>query len=128
VGQKLTVPSGVYTLEVAVTDEKALIDKPTEEREVTLIAGADSTETVDFPYSKIKLNVRVNGALDTKAVVRVMRKGAVVAEIRSAGEHVMISPGRYGAEVKARGAVIEIDELMFPQGATREMPVGVQIP
>lgn len=125
VGAKLTAPSGAYTLEVAVTDPKALIDKPTEKREVTLLPGGDTTEVVDFAYAKIKLNVRVNGTLDPKAVVRLLRKGAVVAEIQSAADYVMISPGRYGAQVKTRGAEIAIDELMFPQGATREMPVGV---
>lgn len=127
-GQKVTVPSGTYTLEVSVTDEKVLIDKPTHEQEVTLLPGGDTTQAIDFPWAKIKLNVRVNGNLDPKAVVRVLRKGAVVAEIKSAADYVTISPGRYGATVKARGAEIDIDELMFPQGATREMPVGVAIP
>lgn len=124
VGAKLNAPSGTYKLEVTVTD--GLIDKPTEEREVTLRPGGDTTEVVDFPYAKIKLNVRVNGTLDPKAVVRLLRKGAVVAEIQSAADYVMISPGRYAAKVKSRGAEeIDVDELMFPQGATREMPVGV---
>jgi hypothetical protein len=126
VGTKLDVPSGTYTLEVAVTDAKALADKPTEKREVTLLPGGDTTEVVDFAWSKIKLNVRVNGTLDPKAVVRLLRKGAVVAEIQSASDHVMISPGRYGAKVKPRGTEeIEVDELMVPQGATRETPVNV---
>lgn len=126
VGAKLSVPSGTYKLEVAVTDAAGLIDKPTEEREVTLLPGGDTTHVVDFPYAKIKLNVRVNGTLDPKAVVRLLRKGAVVAEIQSAAEYVTISPGRYAAKVKSRGAEeIDVDELMFPQGATREMPVNV---
>jgi hypothetical protein len=125
VGAKLTVPSGTYTLEVTVTDAKALADKPTEKREVTLQAGGDTTEVVDFAWSKIKLNVRVNGNLDPKAIVVLLRKGAIVAEIQSASEHVMISPGRYGAQVKTRGAEIEVEEMMFPQGATRETPVNV---
>ena len=126
-GQKLTVPSGDYSLDVQVTDESVLVDRPNKRSEVTLAPGGDLSQSVSFPWARIKLNVQVNGKLDPSAVVRILRQGAIVAEIRSGGDYVNVSPGRYKAVVKTRGAEIEVDQIMFPEGATREMPVPVQM-
>ena len=124
-GQKLLVTSGSYSLEVEVTDAAKLVDTPTEKREITLAPGGDIVESVKFPFARITLNVRVNGTLNKSAVVRILRQGAQVAEFKSAADPVAISPGRYQAEVKVKGALIKVPELMFPQGATRAMPVSV---
>lgn len=126
-GDKLTVAAGTYTLEVQVTDETLLVDRPTKTSEVTLEAGRAIEQEVPFPWARIKLTVQVNGKPDSSALVRIFRKGAVAAEIRSGSDYVNVSPGRYKAQVKVRGAEIDVDEIMFPEGATREMPVPVAL-
>lgn len=124
-GERLSLQSGTYALEVSVTDASKLADKPTERRDVVIEAGADLTENVEFPWSKVQLNVKVNGTFDAKAVVRLIRQGAEVAKVPSGGDYIMLSPGRYKAEVQTRGTSIEVPELMFPEGATRDVPVSV---
>jgi hypothetical protein len=124
-GERISLQSGTYDLEVAVTDASKLADKPTERREVLIEAGADVDENVDFAWSRVQLNVKVNGDFDGNATVRLLRQGAPVTEVKSGSDYFMISPGRYKAEVMTRGAKIEVPELMFPEGATRDVPVSV---
>jgi hypothetical protein len=125
-GQAMTVDSGDYTMEVQIADD-SLVDKPRQRRALTLLPGGNVTETVDFPWSKIQLKVRVNGALDQGAQVHLMRNGEKVVTLKSNAPHVPISPGRYQAVVKTRGAEIEVQQLMFPQGATQTVPVAVSM-
>ena len=126
-GEPISVPSGEYTLEVTVTDEKALVDKPTQRRSLTLHPGDSLRESVEFPWAMIQLNVRVNGSQDNGALVEVKRQGEVVAKLKSGADPVPISPGRYDADVKTRGTTIAVQGLMFPQGGTQSMPVNVQM-
>jgi hypothetical protein len=126
-GEPISVQSGEYTLLVTITDEGALLDKPLLRRPLTIQPGDSLKETVDFPWAMIQLNVRVNGRPDNGAIVELSRQGAVVGTLKSGAEPVPLSPGRYDAEVKTRGATIPVRGLMFPQGATQSMPVEVQL-
>jgi hypothetical protein len=125
-GQTMRVRPGSYTAEVQVTDASVLIDKPTQQMEMELMPGTQVNERVIFPWCRVKLNVRVRGVLNRNATVKLMRHGAVVAEIKSASpEYVPISPGHYSAEVKSRKMVTTLDDVMLPEGATRDVPIDV---
>jgi hypothetical protein len=124
-GQTMRVPSGSYTAEVQVTDEGVLIDKPTQTLEMELVPGTEVKEKVIFPWCRVRLNVRVRGNLDRNARVKLMRHGTVVAEIKSASDYVPISPGHYAAEVTSRKTVTRLDDVMLPEGATRDVPIDV---
>lgn len=126
-GDTLGVESGDYTLEVEVDDAAVLADKPKQRSPITLAPGASVRHPIELPWASIQLRVRVNGKVDGGAEVDIMRHGEVVTTMRSDGEHVMVSPGRYDARVRTRRAEIEVPQLMFPQGATRTLPVDVQM-
>lgn len=125
-GQNITVQSGHYTVEVRVTDEKALADRPTRTMEVDLQPGAQARQEMSFPWCKVRVMVRVKGRKTGKAVVKLLRNGEHVATLQSgAQQYVPLSPGRYQAEVKSGGLVTTLDEVMFPEGGTRDVPIDV---
>jgi hypothetical protein len=99
-GQALSVQSGEYEMQVQITDAAAMLDKPTQKRSLTLHAGDNLHEGVDFPWAMIQLNVMVNGRLEKNASVKLMRQGTEVGTVKSGAEPVPISPGRYEAEAR----------------------------
>jgi hypothetical protein len=126
-GQALNVQSGEYTLEVEIVDDDALLDKPTQKRQLTVNAGDELNEKAEFPWSKVTLNVRVNGKLDRGAKVILLRDGQEVAKVKSGAPLAPISPGRYEAVVETRGAKIEVKGMLFPEGGSETMPVDVRM-
>ena len=126
-GQALNVQSGQYTLEVEILDDSALLDKPTQKRELTVNAGDELHEKAEFPWSMVTLNVRVNGKLDRGAKVILIRDDKEVATVKSGAAPAAISPGRYEAVVETRGAKIEVKGMLFPEGGSETMPVDVSM-
>jgi hypothetical protein len=126
-GQKVAVQSGEYTLEVEITDDDTLIDKPTQKRQLVVNAGDELHEKAEFPWSMVTLNVRVNGRLDRGAKVVLMRDGKEVATLPSGAAPAPISPGRYEAVVETRGARIEVKGMLFPEGGTETAPIDVRM-
>jgi hypothetical protein len=126
-GEKIITSSGKYEAVVQITDANALVDKPTKRLTIELRPEQDAKAQMSFPWAKIRLNVKVSGKLDTHATVNLLRDGAVVASVQSAAQdYVQISPGRYQAEVNLRKTKAMIDNVMFPEGATQDVPVDVQ--
>jgi hypothetical protein len=126
-GQALRVQSGDYEMQVAISDAAALLDRPTQTRPLTLHAGDDLHESVEFPWAMIQLNVLVNGNPDSGASVKLMRGGSDVAVLKSGAAPAAISPGRYEAEVTTHGTKIKVEGLLFPEGATQSVPVRVKL-
>jgi hypothetical protein len=126
-GQALRVQSGDYEMQVEISDASAMLDRPTQTRPLTLHAGDDLHEGVEFPWAMIQLNVVVNGNPDGGASVKLMRGGAEVAVLKSGAAPAAISPGRYEAEVSTHGTKINVQGLMFPEGATQTVSVRVQM-
>jgi hypothetical protein len=126
-GEALQAGSGEYEMQVTIRDAAALADKPTQRRRLTLSPGDDLHEQVDFPWAMIQLNVMVNGSPDSGAVVHLMRGGTEVATFKSGAPPAPITPGRYSAQVKTRGAAIDVPSVMFPDSATQTIPVRVQM-
>jgi hypothetical protein len=125
-GQNINVQSGHYTVEVRVTDEKTLADRPTRTMEVDLQPGAQARQEMSFPWCKVRVIVRVKGKKTGRATVKLLRNGEHVATLQSgAQQYVPLSPGRYQAEVKSGGLVTTLDEVMFPEGGTRDVPIDV---
>lgn len=126
-GQALSVQSGEYELQVQITAASALLDKPTQQRPLTLHAGDDLHESVEFPWAMVQLNVMVNGSADPNATIRLSRGGSDVGVLKSGAAPAPISPGRYDAEATTHGAKIKVDGLLFPEGATQSVPVNVRL-
>jgi hypothetical protein len=126
-GQTLSVQSGEYEMHVEITSAAVMLDKPTQRRLLTVHAGDNLHEAVDFPWAMVQLNVMVNGRLEKNASVTLSRQGKEVGTLKSGAEPVAISPGHYEAVAKAGGATIQVSGLMFPEGATQTVPVNVQL-
>jgi hypothetical protein len=126
-GQAITLPSGEYTMEVQIADGSVMLDKPTQRRKLTIEGGDALEEHAEFPWAMIQLNVRVNGSLDRKAEVLLMRDGQEVAKVHSGAAPAAISPGRYEATVLTRGAKIEVKGMQFPEGASATKPIDVRM-
>jgi hypothetical protein len=126
-GVALALASGSYRVAVQVTDAAVLLDRPTQTQDVTLAPGNNAALACDFPWAKVQLNVLVNGKSEAAAVVRLSRKGAVVGDMKSRGDFVAVSPGRYDAEVLVKGNTIKVEGILFPDGATQTVPVAVQL-
>jgi hypothetical protein len=126
-GEPIRTQSGEYEMRVSIADAAVLLDKPTQRRSLTLHAGDDLHQVVEFPWAMIQLNVVINGRPATNASVKLMRQGAEVGTLKSGADFVPISPGKYEADVKAEGASIAVHGLMFPEGATQTVPVNVQL-
>lgn len=125
-GQTFRIRSGRYTAHIKITDAGTMVDKPTKVQEFEVAPGSEITETVTFPWARIRLNVKVKGQLSRKATVKLMRDGEVVATLESAArDYVIISPGHYQAEVKVGSMVTTLDDIMIPEGATRDVPINV---
>ncbi|MDD9938494.1 MAG: hypothetical protein OXT09_33100 [Myxococcales bacterium] len=126
-GESLTAPPGRYAIEVAIEDAATLADTPTKRMTVVLRAGETVNQPVSFPWAAIQLRVRINGKVSSSAKVDILRSGKVITTLQSDRPHVMFSPGRYDARVRVGGATIEVPQLLFPEGATRTVPVDVQM-
>jgi hypothetical protein len=126
-GQTIALQSGEYTLDVAITDDEAMLDTPTQKRTLTVNPCDELNEKAEFPWSMVALNVRVNGKLDRNAKVILMRDGEEVATVRSGAPPAAISPGRYEAVVETRGARIDVKGMLFPEGGTESKPIDVRM-
>lgn len=126
-GEALTVAPGHYVLEAAIEDSGVIADRPSKRTSLALRAGATLQQPMAFPWAAIQLRVRVNGKLNRSATVDIIKNGEVVATLKSDQPHVMFTPGRYDAKVRVGGAKIDAPQLLFPEGATRTVPVDVQM-
>lgn len=127
-GTAFNVQSGSYKIEASITDAAIMVDTPTTRTDVEVAPGAELSETVAFPYARVKFTVNVNGKPDSKATVTLLRNGAVVATIPAAApDFVAITPARYSGKVKSRNAEIEVSEIVISEDATRNIPLNVNL-
>jgi hypothetical protein len=123
----LTVPPGEHEIEATVTDAQALVDLPTMRQRVTVEAGAEVKERLEFARCQVRVTVNIRGKLDKTAVVTLSRNGTEVAKLTSgAEEYVTISPGKYAASVKSARAVITVSEIALNEGATQSIPINIK--
>jgi hypothetical protein len=123
----LTVPAGEHEIEATVTDAQALVDLPSMRQRVTVEAGAEIKERLEFARCQVRVTVNIRGKLDPTAVVALSRNGTEVAKLTSgAEEYVTISPGKYAASVKSNRAAITVSEIALNEGATQSIPINIK--
>jgi hypothetical protein len=125
-GQALSVRSGDLEIEAALSDSKALRGTETVHKSISLVAGADATESVTFERCMVRVAVRIRGKLDPTAVVTLSKDGVTVAKLTSGDQaYVAITPGRYNASVKSKRAEIVSSDITLNEGATQTVPIDV---
>lgn len=125
-GSPITLAAGSYKLEVSISDASVMIDKPTQRSGLQLEPGQPAKVQADFPWAKVKLDVRVGGRSQRGVKVLLLRDGEPVAEMKSGAEPAPITPGRYEADVSLPGRNVRVTGLHFPDSATQTVPVHVK--
>lgn len=129
-GETFTLQSGSYRVVGAITDADVLIDTPERESDgmVTVVAGQEQTVTIDHPVSRVRLRVTRGGRPIARWRFVVHRQGeeGETIELRSGGQHIPITPGRYEGTLHFGNSQIEVTGVIFQGGATMDVPVNVQ--
>jgi hypothetical protein len=127
-GQAFTVQSGSYQVTATIGDASVLIDTPSQTQDAQLVPGEPQTVEVRFMRAMVHLAVTRNGRPIRHPEVTLFRQGSdePAATFRVSNDHVPISPGRYEADVKIRGHEIRVSGLIFPDGATQNIPVNIE--
>lgn len=128
-GQTFTVPSGTYEVEAQITDQQVLFDRPTRraDESVTVAAGQETSFDVQMPLSRIRIHVRRRGREIRNWTIELTRDGLEgTIEMRPSSSHVPITPGRYTAVVVMGQERITVEGVVFPGGATRDLPIDIQ--
>jgi hypothetical protein len=129
-GDTFTVDSGQYRVQGAITDDSILIDTPSHALDgaVTVSPGETATARIDFPVSRVRIEVRRGGRSVARWRLTVTRQGPEPGEeivLEPSEEHVAITPGRYDGTLRFGGQQIEVSGLIFQGGATQTVPVNV---
>ena len=122
-GQELSAEVGTRHIEVTLDDDSTLIDRPTLQLEVPVEARKTSNVEAVFPWAKVQLNVLAHGAVQPPTNVKLIRKGEVVAEVKSSGPAFLVSPGNYEADVQLKGKTVRVKGLVFFEGTEQVVPV-----
>ena len=127
-GTLFTLAAGSYTAVASISDEAVMLDKPSVRHRFDVSPGDSRTETVRFPYARVKFSVTINGRAQTKGTVALKRNGAVVATIDvAAADFATITPGRYEGVVKSGNAEITLPEVLIPEESTRTIPLTLTL-
>lgn len=125
-GESVPLSAGQHRIEVQLSDASVLVDMPTQTLDVALEPGKQTEVNADFPWSKIQLNVLVNGHSQNGVQVKLLQDERVVAQLKSGDSPVGISPGKFEADVFIKGTTIRVKGLLFTERATQVVPVRVQ--
>lgn len=129
-GSPIEIPAGTYELSAAVEDPKLIIGAPKKKSSPrTITAGETMEEVLEMPAAKVKLRVLKKGRPVAGATVKLSRAGAigseVVAEFPVTDDFIRVAAGRYDALIVLKNEQVEVKGLVFPAGATREMPINI---
>lgn len=128
-GDTFDVPSGDYTVEGTITDAAILVDRPTRSADggATVTPGETATAQINFPVSRIRIEVRRHGTVVRTWRLTVHPQGAEEPEItlEPTRDHVPITPGRYEGSLRAGSNEIAVSGLIFQGGATMSVPINM---
>ena len=126
-GQEFSAEVGTRHIEVTLDDDSALIDRPTLQLEVPVEERKTTQVDAVFPWAKVQLNVLVHGTVQPPTSVKLIRKGEVVAEVKSSGPAFLVSPGNYEADVLLKGKTVRVKGLVFFEGTEQTVPVRAKL-
>ena len=126
-GQEFSAEVGTRQIEVTLDDDSALIDRPTLRLEVPVEERKTTQVEAVFPWAKVQLNVLVHGSVQPPTSVKLIRKGEVVAEVKSGGPVFLVSPGNYEADVQLKGKIVRVKGLVFFEGTEQLVPIRAKL-
>lgn len=124
-GEEFSAAAGTRHLEITMLDDIILVDKPTLQLEVNVEPNKLSKIEAVFPAAKVKLKLLIHGTEQPPTPIKLIRKGELIATVKSGPPAFMVSPGTYEAEVQVRGKPARVKGLVFFEGTDQEVPVRV---
>lgn len=125
-GEEVSAGAGTQRIDVTLSDNSVLLDKPTRRLEVFIEPDKLARAAAVFPWAKVQLNVLLHGSVQPPTTVKLVRNGAVVAEVKSGAPAFMISPGNYEADVLVRGKTVRVKDLVFFENTEQVVAVRAQ--
>lgn len=125
-GQEFSAAAGTRQIEVTLAEDNVIVDKPTLHLDVPVEKDKLTKFNAVFPWAKVQLNLLVRGKEQAPTPIKLVRKGEVVAEVKSGSPAFLVSPGNYEADVPVRGKTVRVKGLVFFEGTEQVVPVRVQ--
>ncbi len=127
-GETFDLPAGSYALVGEVTDATILLGTPTTQSEdrVTLDAGSDAEGFVDHGRALVRIRVTRNNRNVRRWRLELTRRGSeTTLNLEPTEEYVPVTPGRYDGVVHFGSHQIEVTNVIFQDGARRDLPIRV---
>jgi hypothetical protein len=126
-GETFDLPSGQYTLAGTITDPAILIDTPTDQGDdpVTVRPGATTEGLVRHGRARIRLRVRRGNREISQWRLEITRGEETITMRSNGNEYIPVSPGRYNGVLHFGTNQITVNDLIFPDGASRDLPINV---
>lgn len=124
-GQEFSAEAGTRNVTVELGEADVLVDKPTLQLEIPVEANKLTKLNANFPWARVQLNLLIHGNAQPPTNVKLIRKGEVVAEVKTGGPAFLVSPGNYEADVPVRGKTARVKGLVFFEGTEQIVPVRV---
>lgn len=125
-GQEFSAEAGTRHIELTLAEDNVIVDKPTLQLEVPVEPNKLTKFNAVFPWAKVQLKLLVHGKEQPPTSIKLVRKGEVVAEVKSGSPAFLVSPGNYEADVPVRGKTVRVKGLVFFEGTDQVVPVRVQ--
>ena len=122
-GEEFSAAAGTRHLEVTMLDNILLVDKPTLQLDVDVQPNKLTKVEANFPTAKVELKLLVHGVEQPPTTIKLIRKGDVVATVKSGSPAFLVSPGNYEAEAQVRGKPVRVKGLVFFEGTDQVVPV-----
>jgi hypothetical protein len=127
VGQEFSAEAGTRHIEVTMLDDILMVDKPTLQLEVPVEPNKLAKVNAVFPWAKVQLELLVRGTVQPPTPIKLIRKGNVVAEVKSSSPAFLVTPGNYEAEATVRGKKVRVKGLVFFEGTDQKVPVRAEL-
>ncbi|HET8936724.1 MAG TPA: hypothetical protein VFN67_24945 [Polyangiales bacterium] len=124
-GQEFTAEAGARQVTIELGQADVLVDQPTLQLEIPVEPRKLTQFNAVFPWARVQLNLLIHGNAQPPTNIKLIRKGEVVAEVKSGGPAFLVSPGNYEADVPVRGKTARVKGLVFFEGTEQIVPVRV---
>jgi hypothetical protein len=124
---EFTAEAGTRNVDIELAEADVLVDKPTLHLEIPVERDKLTKFNAVFPWARVQLNLLIRGTAQPPTNIKLIRKGEVVAEVKTGGPSFLVSPGNYEADVPVRGGkTARVKGLVFFEGTEQVVPVRVQ--
>lgn len=125
-GETFEVPSGEYQL-AGTVDESVIAGGATNQNEDTTVVqpGRTAEVYVRHPRAMVRFRVRRGNRAISQWRLEVTRQGQTLTLRPNGDEYLPVPPGRYNGVLHFGASQITVNDLIFQDGARRDLPINV---